>query len=803
MRQVKEPSPARTFFRALFTAVEPRMVAGCSLYHGFGDLPGAYCVVVESEDAALIGSLARMATAANWGLQIPPRVVVEQGPLRAERLQLAARVNAQGLLDEVQFDAISEFWRPQAQQYAPYPEPPRPPEPPRGYYPREAPPEPPLHAAPPPPPPPAPPPLPPQAPPSYGMYGRPAAPTEPLPSAGYEPPPRGPAPASASLSRHPSFPRSIPGVLETPEGRDRTLAAVGGAALGLLASFAIFGLAQKSTMLFQMFDFRKPPTIIPVSVLMMFFWGCGICLLRWRRLSAMESISDRALLREAIPILETLGLHALRADLEEPVVAHSPLLRRMRAAVHQWSLHPGLQDTDVVLQQLAESDDESIHTGYSLARTFVWALPVLGLIGTVIGISTAVGGFAQFLGGSIDDVNIIKQNLVNVTGGLSFAFLITLEGLLTSLIVMLAASSLQTRERELYAGVQEDVADQLVPALQRVAPESFKTQSKQAPDWGGLREALAEHASANAGQFNNAIDRMLTGLGERQRELVAEFKKAGESVVAKSRDAEQGQLTTALAGWMTALTEKHGEWVASLKNIGDDLKTRARDADDSLWRNAQERARVVASELSAALQRAGAEVAAGSSRHNQDFLVKLEAAFQKFSTDQASFASESARRQQDADRAYSSNMAQQQVLIQKFSEQAEIIRGAVSAVSALGDTTQRILQCQQDLRQALSQLDAAPARAAFDGFSQALQASSGEMSRVMQAAEHLASLTSQIISAQTSLQQATRQLADSQLTATLNEFGKSLAGLAPVLASFQRPFVLQAVPFARENSAGQ
>src|SRR6185503_12035794 len=86
-------------------------------------------------------------------------------------------------------------------------------------------------------------------------------------------------------------------------------------------------------------------------------------------------------------------------------------------------------------------------------------IPITVPIRPRTGISFAVGGFGQFLGGNVDDVTTIKRSLVNVTGGLSFAFLITLQGLLTSLLLMLPASALQPREERLYANVQRDISD--------------------------------------------------------------------------------------------------------------------------------------------------------------------------------------------------------------------------------------------------------------------------------------------------------------------------------------------------------
>jgi len=75
------------------------------------------------------------------------------------------------------------------------------------------------------------------------------------------------------------------------------------------------------------------------------------------------------------------------------------------------AIRPGLAEADIVLQQHIASDEKkSTPATASCGRS--WALPVLGLIGTVIGISLAVGGFALFLGTGAEDVALIKKNLV-------------------------------------------------------------------------------------------------------------------------------------------------------------------------------------------------------------------------------------------------------------------------------------------------------------------------------------------------------------------------------------------------------
>ena len=122
-------------------------------------------------------------------------------------------------------------------------------------------------------------------------------------------------------------------------------------------------------------------------------------------------------------------------------------------------------------------------------------------------------------------------------------------------------------------------------------------------------------------------------------------------------------------------------------------------------------------------------------------------------------------------------------------------------LSALTETTQKVLQCQAALQEALRVLDGGGIEAALGGFTDALASSSAETRALLTASGELARLTHEVIASQAALQSATQQLADADFAATLRDFRESLAGLAPVLAGFQRPFVLQAVPMARENAA--
>jgi len=267
------------------------------------------------------------------------------------------------------------------------------------------------------------------------------------------------------------LPRAPSSLLGYSERKVAGIAMLIGLVLGLIASLAAFEVATPGGMLRKAFNPSEFHSAIPYAISCVFFWGLAICVFRWRRLRALAQISRRELLDWTIRILQSEdGPAVLRSALSLEQNAASPLLRRLRLLMDQWSISPSLQDGESILAGQIMLDAEATARGYSLIRVIVWALPVLGLIGTVLGIADAVGGFANFLGQDVNDVSQIRLKLVDVTGGLSFAFLITLQGLLTSLITMLILSALQSAEERLLAGIQQGIVERFLPLLQRVSP---------------------------------------------------------------------------------------------------------------------------------------------------------------------------------------------------------------------------------------------------------------------------------------------------------------------------------------------
>ncbi len=95
----------------------------------------------------------------------------------------------------------------------------------------------------------------------------------------------------------------------------------------------------------------------------------------------------------------------------------------------------------------AANDEEYLTSSHTVLKGFIWAIPVLGFIGTVVGLSTAVGGFGSVVarGANLEE---LKGALTGVTGGLAVAFETTLIALVLALIVQLYAKFIQSEEEQ-------------------------------------------------------------------------------------------------------------------------------------------------------------------------------------------------------------------------------------------------------------------------------------------------------------------------------------------------------------------
>ena len=187
-------------------------------------------------------------------------------------------------------------------------------------------------------------------------------------------------------------------------------------------------------------------TMIPATLF--FFGGAAVLILKGRKLVFQQ----RALSLSAVPaepefVLTEATAATVLARIHSLVdhPRHFVLLNRIDRALSSLKNIGQVNDVSAILRAQAENDEDLVASSYTLLNGLVWAIPVLGFIGTVQGLSMAIGQFTQTLQAS-GDISMIRSSLQGVTTGLATAFETTLIALVFALILQLWITFTQKRE---------------------------------------------------------------------------------------------------------------------------------------------------------------------------------------------------------------------------------------------------------------------------------------------------------------------------------------------------------------------
>jgi biopolymer transport protein ExbB/TolQ len=188
----------------------------------------------------------------------------------------------------------------------------------------------------------------------------------------------------------------------------------------------------------------------PYPTMFLFFWGLTILFLKSRKLKMQsEALNLSPVSQEPDFLLNRDTARTVLARIHSLVdnTSHFLLLNRIERALSNLQNIGQVGDVATIMRNQADYDAEHISSSYSLLHSFLWAIPVLGFIGTVLGLRQAIGALGLTLqaGGDIDS---IRQSLQLVTAGLATKFETTLVALICAVILQLLLALMQTKEGE-------------------------------------------------------------------------------------------------------------------------------------------------------------------------------------------------------------------------------------------------------------------------------------------------------------------------------------------------------------------
>jgi len=188
--------------------------------------------------------------------------------------------------------------------------------------------------------------------------------------------------------------------------------------------------------------------------------------------------------------------------------ARSLVVDRIDRALEHFRMRGAVGDVVDQLGNQSQLDANAVESSYTMIRVFIWAIPLLGFIGTVLGISAAVAGFSDSVAQAVD-LDVMKQSIGAVTNGLGVAFDTTLLALVMSIFIMFPTSSLQKSEEDFLDRVDAYCEQHLARRLADADPE----EAGDGPDPVGSLTRLADGAAAGLARLEAHLTRLADAVG--------------------------------------------------------------------------------------------------------------------------------------------------------------------------------------------------------------------------------------------------------------------------------------------------
>jgi len=329
---------------------------------------------------------------------------------------------------------------------------------------------------------------------------------------------------------------------------------------GGLASLGFFTLIHTGALSDPFFQRYFTSHWVLYAETIMFFVALAQLILRAGDLADQRARVNRVTFDEVPPV----GDSVFEAGVLQDQLARLPasqrndyLPTRLNAALEGVRRKSSAGELESDLRFLSDIDAGKAHAAYSMVRLIIWAIPILGFLGTVIGITIAIAGL---------DPKALQDSLDTVTGGLGVAFDTTALALALSMGLMFLQYLVDKMEQRLLEQVDTAAVELLTPrfpsaggeqdpnmnAVRRMAEAVIGTVercvAKQAELWGRTVETAERRwesaASAGRDQLEEAFGKALSKNMEAHRkhllaaeETVAEQNRKHWNGVQKSLEA--------------------------------------------------------------------------------------------------------------------------------------------------------------------------------------------------------------------------------------------------------------------------
>jgi len=261
--------------------------------------------------------------------------------------------------------------------------------------------------------------------------------------------------------------------------------------------------------------------------------GLKVLLLGWQR----QALARPVLPPIGRPLDPVSGSQSLLAHLEtEADRAETWLVGRIQAALEHVRRRASADGLLEELKYLGEQDTARLEASYALLRVVIWAIPILGFLGTVLGITMAVAKL---------EPEALEKSLPDVVAGLSVAFNTTAQALGLTMVLMFGQFFVHRAEIRLLADIDHRTEEELLGRFEtlQATPEGQLVALRR------MLEAVVQQSEA---------------LVHRQAELWQASLESAHQRWASLTEMTQKQLQAALAGALSeTLQSLHRQWTSA------------------------------------------------------------------------------------------------------------------------------------------------------------------------------------------------------------------------------------------------
>lgn len=318
------------------------------------------------------------------------------------------------------------------------------------------------------------------------------------------------------------------------------------------------------------------------------------------------------------------------------------LVRRLRDAI-QYVKDTGSADSlEDQLIRLEDADRDRVSVGYGLPRLVRATLPIIGMLGTVIGITLAIGQLSP---------DQLEESLTEVMGALSIAFDTTAQAMSLMLVLWFVMYGVERVEERLLDEVDAAVGRQLigrfqiygsqtdpnVAAIKRMGEQVIESvdqlSSRQASTWqSAIDETHKRWHSATASAGEVLTTTLSNGLREGLRDHATGLTTGVEEQLAKLANGlsdQQQHVASAVRDQLASLERLQEDYAERLQAVTEAQTGRIVTGADGLLGNLREGLERMAELLVEALQKHGETLTAAETElasENRRHLTEVEAA---------------------------------------------------------------------------------------------------------------------------------------------------------------------------------